>query len=120
MNLYYAESLDGEWTVKSLCADSILGIAYEGDNWYVVTENTNAGIYTSQILWNKFVSRPLVIDGVGSGVAYAITVDNGKLIMAGKCTALGTTDAAMFVENGDAVLPTISVDGAYTYIKAKE
>lgn len=119
-NLYYAESLDGEWTVKSLCADSILGIAYANDNWYVVTENTNAGIYTSQILWNKFVSRPLVIDGVGSGVAYAITVDNDKLIMAGKCTALGTTDAAMFVENGDAVLPTISVDGAYTYIKAKE
>lgn len=119
-NLYYAESLDGEWTVKSLCADSILGIAYANDAWYVVTENADTGICTSSILWDVFAARSLDSDRSGNGTAYAITVRDGKLVMAGKQTVLGTNCAGVFVENGDAILPAISADGTYVYIKAKE
>lgn len=121
----YATSLSGPWTIKNLDFNDIKGIAYINGEWFLCGQ---ANIYYGTIahctspggqwLYLNLWGNPA--DYTGDSFVSCVEYANGLFAFGGYLQRNSSHYAPISYATGNVVLPAISLDGAYTYIKAKE
>lgn len=121
----YATSLNGPWTIRNLDFNDIKGIAYINGEWFLcgraniyygtIAHSTSPG---GQWLYLNLWGNPA--DYTGDSFVSCVEYADGLFAFGGYLKRSSSHYACMSYTTGNGVLPAISLDGAYTYIKAKE
>ena len=121
----YATSLNGPWTIRNLDFNDIKGIAYINGEWFLcgqaniyygtIAHSTSPG---GQWLYLNLWGNPA--EYTGDSFVSCVEYADGLFAFGGYLKRNSSHYAYMSYTTGNVVLPAISLDGAYTYIKAKE
>ena len=121
----YATSPDGTWTIKNIDVPGHIKCITHSDGYWVVGGWSNSSVYYASIAYatsldGTWTRKDLWTNSTTYGYINDSTYADGRWVFVGPHFDSTGGSGRITYANGDGILPVITNDDCYTYIKAKE